>query len=60
MIEGLVRRISEEAGVPLRVISTGGLSSLIAEMTSSIDVHDPLLTLKGLKSIYYKNERVTT
>lgn len=60
MIEGLVRRISEEVGVPLYVISTGGLSSLIAEMTSSIDVHDPLLTLKGLKSIYHKNVQVST
>ena len=59
MVEGLVRRISEEAGVTLRVIATGGHSSLIAEITSSIDVHDPLLTLKGLKSIFYKNEQVS-
>ncbi len=59
MVEGLVRRIGEEAGTTPKVIATGGLSSVIAKVTSSIDIHDPLLTMKGLKSIYHKNERVS-
>ncbi|MCH8203637.1 MAG: type III pantothenate kinase [Candidatus Hydrogenedentes bacterium] len=60
MVQGLVRRIGEEAGTTPKVIATGGLSAIIADVTSSIDVHDPLLTMKGLKLIYHKNERVST
>ncbi len=60
MVQGLVRRIGEEAGTTPKVIATGGLSSIIADVTSSIDVHDPLLTMKGLKLIYHKNESVST
>jgi type III pantothenate kinase len=38
------------------VISTGGLSKLIAENTLCIDVINPILTLEGLKILYYKNK----
>lgn len=59
MVQGLVRRISEETETTPLVIATGGLSGVIAEVTTVIDVHDPLLTMKGLRAIYHKNERVS-
>ncbi len=58
MVDGLVRRICEEAGTSMRVIATGGLSGIIKQVSSAIDVHDPMLTMKGLKVIYHKNQRV--
>lgn len=40
----------------IKVIATGGLSSLIASETDSIDCVDKFLTLEGLKIIYDKNK----
>ena len=59
MIEGLVRRMSAEADATPHVIATGGLASIIAGVTASIHTVDPLLTMKGLKAIYHKNEKVS-
>jgi type III pantothenate kinase len=39
------------------VIATGGLATMIAEVARRIDHIDNLLTLKGLKAIYARNER---
>lgn len=55
LIEGMVRRIAEEAGDPMTVIATGGLASLFAEGTEAIHHHDPDLTLKGLREIHRRN-----
>ena len=55
MVDGLVRRINEETGVESTVIATGGLAKVIARASSNIDVVDSMLTLKGLRSIYFKN-----
>jgi len=55
MVDGLVRRINNETGVQSKVIATGGLAKVIAQASSAIDVVDAQLTLKGLRSIYYKN-----
>lgn len=52
MIEGMITRISQEMGVTPIVIATGGLSSLFARGTDSINQTDEELTLKGLISIY--------
>ncbi len=53
--EYIVERIRKESGIRnLKVVATGGLGKLIAESTDSIDVYDPLLTLKGLRLIYHK------
>lgn len=57
MVDGLVARMSEEMHAKPKVIATGGLAKLIAEIAKSIDVVDPLLTLKGLRTIFLKNER---
>ncbi len=53
--EYIVERIRKEAGIgAVKVVATGGLGKLIAESTDSIDIYDPLLTLKGLRLIYHK------
>ncbi len=38
------------------VVATGGLAKLINEESKSIDLIDPILTLKGLRLIYEKNK----
>ncbi|WP_173917995.1 type III pantothenate kinase [Halobacillus sp. Marseille-Q1614] len=55
-VDELVRRMKENAAVEPTVIATGGLASLIADQSSTIDVVDPYLTLKGLNKIYQKNK----
>ncbi len=57
MIEGLIRRISDEFGAEMKVIATGGLASLFAQSTNSIQRADPDLTLKGLLAIHRRNHR---
>jgi type III pantothenate kinase len=57
LIDGLIERISQEMDTQFKVIATGGLSQAIAAIAKSIQHVDPLLTLKGLKAIYRKNER---
>lgn len=55
--EYIIRKIVEEAGLSdVRVVATGGLGKLISDETDSIQVYDPLLTMKGLRLIY---ERTT-
>jgi type III pantothenate kinase len=55
LVDGIVSRIKEALGDRPRVIATGGLASLIASETKSIDTVDDYLTLKGLKIIYERN-----
>lgn len=56
MIDGLVAGIRKEmtdsVDEPFNVIATGGMASLIAPFTHSIDVIEPKLTLQGLEYIY--------
>jgi type III pantothenate kinase len=56
-VEYIVNKIRDELGEPqMRVIATGGFGKLIAAETKSIDVYDPILTLKGLQIIDEKNQ----
>lgn len=49
--------MKEELGnEDMKVVATGGLSSLIASETNSIDCVDKFLTLEGLRIIYDKNK----
>ncbi|WP_170005992.1 type III pantothenate kinase [Bacillus fonticola] len=54
-VEGIVRRMMDQANGKPTVIATGGLAKLIAKECTIIDVVDPFLTLKGLKLIYERN-----
>lgn len=55
-VDEIVRRMKEQGNANPTVIATGGLATLIGEESRTIDVVDPLLTLKGLKLIYSKNQ----
>lgn len=55
LVEGLVRRISRELGGTPIVIATGGLAEMVLSETSVFDVHDPDLTLHGLRLFYELN-----
>lgn len=57
MVDGLARRMAKEAGSTPKVIATGGLARVIAEVSDTIDLVDPHLALKGLRLVYLKNER---
>jgi len=58
MIEGLVSRIREEYGADsVKVIATGGLAPLFAEYCEAIETTDADLTLRGLLSIYRRNQK---
>lgn len=56
MIDGLVQRIKKEflPDIP-KVIATGGMAGLIAPYTESIEIVDPMLTLKGLQLLHEQN-----
>ncbi|WP_424931765.1 type III pantothenate kinase [Amaricoccus macauensis] len=48
LIEGICARIREERGVPMKVIGTGGLSTLFAQGTNVLEIVDTELTIHGL------------
>lgn len=57
-VDTLVRKISVELGAGLdkiKVIATGGLAETVVNACGTITIHDPLLTLKGLKLIWDLN-----
>lgn len=63
MVEFIVKKMKDELAAytgsdrPIRVIATGGLSTLIRSGVECIDIVDRDLTLEGLMYIYEKNRR---
>jgi type III pantothenate kinase len=55
MVEGLVARLKDEAGFPMKVVATGGLGVLFERHTDIIEVIDVDLTVKGLALIDQRN-----
>ncbi len=55
MLEGLIPRIAEEYGKQVKVVATGGLAPLFADVTDVIDATEPDLTLVGLLEIARRN-----
>ena len=54
--EYIINRVKKESGFDnLKVVATGGLGSIIAEETDTIQIYDRGLTLEGLRIIYEKN-----
>ena len=56
MVEGLVRRMSDELGGNAVSVATGGLAEMIAPETSLIQHVDPDLTLHGLRIVWTRNQ----
>ena len=54
-VDGICRRLADELGDPT-VVATGGLASLMAPYTSSIEHVEPWLTLHGLRVIFERNQ----
>lgn len=55
VVDGIVNRMKKLLTRQPTVVATGGLAELISKEAETIDVYDPLLTLRGLKIIYERN-----
>lgn len=55
LIDGLVKRIKEEYGAPMKVVATGGIASLFEGASETIDAYDSDVTIRGLLEIYKRN-----
>ncbi|MDU8910569.1 type III pantothenate kinase [Aestuariicoccus sp. MJ-SS9] len=60
LIEGLVRRIREEYGRPMKVIGTGGLAPLFSQGDLTFDSVEDDLTMHGLTVIHKYNTQGLT
>jgi len=56
LVEGLVRRMSDELGGQAVSVATGGLASIIVPETSLIQHVDADLTLHGLRIVWERNQ----
>jgi type III pantothenate kinase len=56
MVEGLVKRMTQELGGRATAIATGGLASLIAPETTVFVAVEPDITLIGLRIVWDRNQ----
>lgn len=56
LVRNIVRNIKQELGREATVVATGGMAVMVAEESKVIDKLDGLLTLKGLRLIYERNQ----
>ncbi len=55
LVEGLVARMRREMGGDPKLILTGGLAPLMADLIASVHATDPGLTLTGLRLLHERN-----
>jgi type III pantothenate kinase len=58
LIEGIVNRIRDEFGEPMKVLSTGGLAPVFEGATNVIEANVPDITMRGLREIYRRSRGV--
>jgi type III pantothenate kinase len=51
LVDGIVRRMQKEMATDPKVIATGGLADLLFDVSDTIEVVEPALTLEGLRII---------
>lgn len=56
MVSGMIKRLKKELGSDTKVVATGGLASRIADQMDQIQHIDFNLSLKGIASIFLKNQ----
>jgi type III pantothenate kinase len=56
MVDAVVERIRAEIDFPARCLATGGLAALIAAESRTIELADDLLTLRGLRILFDRNQ----
>jgi type III pantothenate kinase len=59
-VEGMVTRMVGALGVrrdDVTVIATGGLAPVVLDECEAVDVHEPWLTLQGLRLVFERNQQ---
>lgn len=56
-VDGIVRRICAELGGEPTVVATGGLAETVIGACETVRIHDPWLTLHGLRIIFERNRQ---
>jgi type III pantothenate kinase len=56
LVDGIVRRITEEYGSKMKVIATGGLAPVLRDVSETIEQIEEFLTLEGLIILFERNQ----